>query len=108
MKKEQILGLVRNILIVIGGYLSTEGFLDINVIESTIGSIMVIIPLVWGIIDKTNRELNVWYSIIRSALSAFGGIFISLNVIDEKVWNDIAGLIISIFSLFLSFTENNK
>ena len=108
MKKEQILGLIRNILIVLGGYFASEGYIDTNVLESTIGSLMVLIPLVWSVIDKTNRDLNVWKSIIRSAISTFGGVFISLNIIDEKVWNDIAGLIISVSSLFLSFKENKK
>ena len=54
---EAILGVVRAILAAVGGYFVSKGVLDEGVVNSIIGSLMVIITGVWSVVSK--RKSNV-------------------------------------------------
>lgn len=52
MKKEQILGLVRHALTIIGGALIAKGYVQEDMVGEVIGSVMSLTGVIWSIIDK--------------------------------------------------------
>ena len=52
MDKEQVLGIVRHTLTVIGGVLITKGYIDESLLAEGIGIIASIIGFVWSILSK--------------------------------------------------------
>ena len=59
MNKEQILGLVRHALTIIGGGLVTSGKLDVTQLETIIGLVLSAAGLVWSFFSKTKVEPEV-------------------------------------------------
>lgn len=108
MNKEQILGLVRQILTFGGVYLATKGIVDSATIELVIGAILAITVTIWGWIDKSNRELSVWLSLTRHLVSAIGAIVVGTGILSESLFNDISGIVIGLVSVILSVLENRK
>lgn len=56
MTKEKVLGIVRHILIFVGGVIVAKGFIQETVSEELVGSIMTLIGVLWSIIDKNKPE----------------------------------------------------
>ena len=54
--KQAILSAVRSILLGVGSVLAAKGVVDDATVQSMIGSVMVIVPIVWGILDKYRSE----------------------------------------------------
>tara|TARA_R110000824_G_scaffold364275_1_gene552610 strand:+ start:1581 stop:1745 length:165 start_codon:yes stop_codon:yes gene_type:complete len=52
MKKEQILGIVRHALTIIGGALIARGYMEEDVVGEAIGSVMSLTGVIWSIVDK--------------------------------------------------------
>jgi hypothetical protein len=52
MKKEQILGLVRHALTIIGGALIAKGYVEEDIVGEVIGSVMSLTGVIWSIMDK--------------------------------------------------------
>jgi len=50
--KEQILGLVRHALTIVGGALVAKGFIDEDILAEAIGGVLAIAGVVWSIVDK--------------------------------------------------------
>ena len=55
MKKDQILGLVRHALTIIGGALVAKGYIEEDVVGEAIGGVMSIAGVIWSIADKKNK-----------------------------------------------------
>lgn len=108
MKKEQILGLIRQILTAIGGYLIAIGIGDETIVTELIGAIMFGSQTIWGWIDKSNRNLNVWYSFTRHLLSGVGGFILHYELISVELWNNIVAIIPALFSIILSQFANRS
>ena len=51
-----VLSATRSVLIAIGAVLSAAGILDSATVQTIVGALMVIIPAVWGIMDKFAAE----------------------------------------------------
>ena len=52
MKKDQILGLVRHGLTILGGALIAKGYIDEDILGEAIGGLLSIAGAVWSIVDK--------------------------------------------------------
>ena len=55
MSKEAILGVLRHILTFLGGYLSTEGWMEGAEVQQGVGAAVTLIGLIWSIRDKRNK-----------------------------------------------------
>lgn len=106
--KNQILGLIRQVLTFVGMYLVAQGVGTEGLFTEAIGAVMTISFSVWGWIDKSNRDLAVWMSVVRHTLSAAGGFVMSYNLIPDALWNDIVSIVVASFSIILSTIENKK
>lgn len=108
MGKDQILGLVRQVLTFLGMYLVAQGIGNEGLIVEAVGALMTVTMTIWGWVDKSNRQLSVWLSMTRHFLSALGGFILSYGLIPEDLWNDIVSVTIGIISITLSQIENRK
>lgn len=54
--KQAVLSAVRSLLIVAGGSLATHGYITEGSINEVVGAIMVLLPLIWGIVNKYTAE----------------------------------------------------
>lgn len=54
--KQAVFSAVRSILIALGSMLVARGYIDDGTAQSMIGAAMVILPLVWGVLDKYLSE----------------------------------------------------
>lgn len=54
--KASLLSAFRSILAVVGGILVSHGFINDAQMNEVLGAIMVIIPIVWGVVDKLLTE----------------------------------------------------
>ncbi|MGP1665725.1 MAG: Pam3-gp28 family putative phage holin, partial [Rhodanobacter sp.] len=50
--KAAVLSAIRSILIAVGSMLAAKGYIDDGTVQSMIGAVMVIIPVLWGVLDK--------------------------------------------------------
>ena len=48
MEKEQIYGLIRHALTIVGGALVTKGYIDADIVGESIGAVMTLIGVVWS------------------------------------------------------------
>jgi len=56
MKKEQILGLVRHALTIVGGALVAKGYIEEDILGEAIGGILSIAGVIWSILDKKKKK----------------------------------------------------
>jgi hypothetical protein len=69
MNKEQILSLIRHLLTTVGVFLVLKGDIDEGLITEAIGSIITSISIIWGVFDKTPKQIEKKYNeIIRKKL----------------------------------------
>jgi hypothetical protein len=65
--KQAILSALRSILIALGAWGTGKGLIDDDTVNSIVGSLMVIIPLVWGVIEKYRTKdavpVTVWVKV---------------------------------------------
>jgi hypothetical protein len=54
--KQALLSAIRNLLAAGGAALAAKGFIDEATVSQVIGSVMVIVPIVWGVWDKYRAE----------------------------------------------------
>lgn len=54
--KQAILSALRSILIAAGSALTAKGYIDDLTVSSVVGATMVIIPAIWGVLNKINAE----------------------------------------------------
>jgi len=54
--KQALLSAIRSILAAIGGVLVAKGYTDDQTLQTVIGAVMTIIPIVWGIAHKYQTE----------------------------------------------------
>lgn len=52
MNKEQVLGIVRHTLTVIGGVLITKGYIDESLLAEGVGIIASLVGFIWSVISK--------------------------------------------------------
>jgi len=52
MGKEQINGLIRHALTVLGGALVTKGYIDADIVPEAVGAVMTLIGVVWSYQSK--------------------------------------------------------
>jgi len=58
MKQEQIFGLIRHALTIVGGALIAKGYIDSDGIEEVYGSVMALVGVVWSYIDKNKKSIT--------------------------------------------------
>ena len=56
MKKEQLFGLIRHALTVIGGGLVAKGYLEDAVAQEIIGILISTAGIIWSFVDKKKKE----------------------------------------------------
>jgi hypothetical protein len=56
MNQEQVLGLLRHVLTVLGGGLVAKGFIEESILLEGVGLITSIIGIVWSIADKRKTK----------------------------------------------------
>ena len=54
--KQALLSAVRSLAIVAGSSLVAHGYLNTDAMNETIGAFVVIIPILWGVVDKYSAE----------------------------------------------------
>ena len=100
MKKQQVFGLIREILTAGGALIfgATEGT------TAVIGLIVSIASLAWSIYYHEGPEIL--KSSIRKTLSALPGVLLALNLIDADKTGMLAALLAPLFALIWSLQTN--
>lgn len=107
MKKEQILGVLRQVLTFFGAWLVARGLGDESLIQEIVGSITAVAATLWGWFDKSKRGLNVWVSLIRHLVSAVAGVLVLFDVSAIR-FEEISGMVLGLLSTIFSYMENKK
>ena len=106
MKREQRLGLVREILMSGGAALIAFGVIRESFdLVPAIGAIMAIISLIWVFRAKDSTP-QVIVSLIRKAFSAAGGALVAYGCLNPEQREAIGGLVFAIISLLSSAASN--
>jgi len=84
MKKEVVLGFLRQAFTAIGPFLVAQGFAGVqtDVVGVTGGAILAITGLVWGIVDKSGALVPSLLSVGRHLIGATSGILIASGALD--------------------------
>ena len=56
LSKEQILGIIRHLLTIIGGVVIAKGYMEEDVVGEAIGAVMSLVGIVWSIAAKRIPE----------------------------------------------------
>ncbi len=72
--KQAVMSAVRSLLIVAGGSLATHGIINEASINEAVGAIMVLLPLVWGIINKFTAEKK---AVAREVVAVQAGVTVA-------------------------------
>lgn len=108
LSKDSIMGLVRQGLTFLAAWLAAYTISVGEILTASIPAIVAVILTVWGWLDKSNRDLNVWYSFSRHVLSIAGGFVLGFQVIAEDTWNNIVSGLLGMVSIILSMVDNAK
>jgi hypothetical protein len=106
MNKEQVIGLVRQILTFVSVFLITKGIIPQTLANEIITGVIVLAMIIWSWIDKTDRNLSVWMIFVRKALTITGAIIMGKGLIKEEMWNEIVAIAITLTSIVLSYFGN--
>ena len=108
LSKNQILGIIRQLLTMIGAALAGYGFENIAGInwQEITGVVVTLIATVWGFVDKTNRDRNALFSVLRHAISIATGVLISISPELGKFLGIITPSLMGIFAIILTVNEN--
>lgn len=76
--KNQILGLIRQLVTMVGAILASYGMLEVGgtPLESILGFVLIAVPTIWGFIDKSNKDVSSLLSLARHGLSVLSGVLI--------------------------------
>lgn len=69
--QQAVLSAVRSLLIVAGGSLATHGYIADGAVNEVVGAVMVILPLIWGIVNKYTSEKK---AVVREVTAVNAGI----------------------------------
>lgn len=108
LSKNQILGIIRQLLTMIGAALASYGFENIAGVnwQEIAGVALALIATVWGFIDKTDRDKNALFSVLRHAISITTGIIISISPELGKFLGIVTPSLMGIFAIILTVNEN--
>jgi hypothetical protein len=102
MKKEQLLGLSRELLGALGGALATFGVsASGSQIETVTGLVMVLISIVWAL--KANEGKEVLFTLFRKALSVAGGVGVAFGLLTPEKLEALIAVVAPIIALVWSF-----
>lgn len=106
MKKEQKLGLIREVLMSVGAALVAFGVTkeSFDVIPA-VGAIMALISLVWVFVAKEGTS-QIAMSLTRKALSATGGALVAYGIANPEQNQAIGGLMFPLLALLFSHFSN--
>lgn len=106
--KNQILGIIRQLLTMIGAALASYGFENIAGVnwQEIAGVTVALIATVWGFVDKTNRDKNALFSVLRHAISIATGVLISISPELGKLFGVLTPSLMGIIAIILSVNEN--
>lgn len=106
--KQQWLGVIRQILTLVGSLIASYGITQIGGMntESVTGTVLVIVVTAWGIIDKTNADSNAWYSLFRHLLSVLSGVLVYVLPEKSDLINTIIPSVLSILAILFSYNAN--
>lgn len=97
MKKEQILGLLRESLMA-GGALTFAGF---SGLPSVVGIIMMIVSIIWGV--WYNEGAEIIYTAIRKLLSAAPGAMVELGLINMEQATNLIAFLLPVSAMIWSY-----
>ena len=105
LNREQILTIIRALLIAIGGFLVGNHLfghlVDLAYWDLIVGGLMSLVVGIWSWNDKdTTFEKRMAF--VRSSLSFIGGIVISSGVVQPQTWDSITGLVLTILPIIMS------
>lgn len=106
INKEQVLGLVRQLLTFVSVFLITKGIIPQTLANEVITGLIVLSMIVWSWADKTNRNLSVWMVFVRKVLTIAGAIIMGKGLIKQDVWNEIFAMAMTLSSIVLSYFGN--
>lgn len=113
MKKLQILGLLRNLLIAastaFGIYADKVG-MELPFDATMATTLFSVIVIAWGIWDKTLRGANYWTSLLRSVIAVAGGLMLGFGVSAEivELLPIIGGVLVSLIAMGSSASVNGS
>ncbi len=108
MNKEQVIGLVRQILTFVSVFLITKGIIPQTLANEIITGVIVLAMIIWSWIDKTDRNLSVWMIFVRKALTITGAIIMGKGLIKEEMWNEVIAIAMTLTSIILSYFGNGE
>lgn len=106
MKKEQALGLIRELLMAIGVALIVFGYVAEGTdILPAVGGAMSIVSFAWSL--AAHEGLDAVVSLFRKALSAVGGGLVAYGVANPEHVEAITAIILPVVSAFSSWKSNS-
>lgn len=96
MNKEQILGAIRPVVTAVLTLVAAKYFQDGSVLEGAISSVFAAVAVIWGIVDKTEKGLNPYFSAARHILAAVSGVLVAL--IPESKATEIIGIVLTLLT----------
>jgi hypothetical protein len=106
MNKEQVIGLVRQILTFVSVFLITKGIIPQTLANEIITGVIILAMVVWSWVDKSNRNLSVWMVFVRQALTIVGAFIMGKGLIKAEIWNEVIAMVMTLTSIVLSYIGN--
>ncbi len=71
VQRQALLGVVRGVLIAIGGYLVNKGYVEQTLVNELVGSLMILFPIVWSVAQKIVSHERTQSALSKSYISGF-------------------------------------
>lgn len=104
MKKDQLLGLIRELSNTVGAALVTYGILSGEMMQLALGLVMCIASLFFAIANREGKDIV--FTLIRKLLSAGGGVAIALGVITPDKIEALVAVVGPMLALIWSVRSN--
>jgi len=91
MKKQKLLGLIRELMSAIGAGLVTHGLMTNTHMEYFLGFFMVLASLMFAIYEKQGQEIV--FTLVRKLMSSAGGVVIALGILTPDKIESLLGIV---------------
>ena len=109
--KDNVFILLRSVLMIASSYVLGKNIfgttIDENVWQEVISSVIAVVTIVWGFLDKT-LPLEGFQTAIRGIISFVGTLFVAKNVLSDNTLAAILALSIPISQTIYAFLSKSK
>lgn len=111
MKKDQIISVVRSVLLAVGSFFAGKLFfgtmLDADMWQGIVGAVVGLGAAIWGVLDKT-ATIEMLQSALRSIVIVSGGFLITTGKLKADTLNSILSLVAVITPILYGWLSQLK